>query len=188
MKVFCNLLDREAEDYSSHLIGDFTILGLTLTGFLVAALISCLTCCCCCKCCQSVKDRLRALDPRNALKGGQGGGGGVPPEMAALGAVAAGEYLANREEAGDEARIAAMQGQSMALPGGAPPGYAPVPTGYPQPPYYGGPPPAGYAPVPSGGYIPPQDGGPGLMAMAPELALAGAGASTGNTNMLAMGT
>ena len=42
--------------------------------------------------------------------------------MAALGAVAAGEYLANREEAGDEARIAAMQGQSMALPGGAPPG------------------------------------------------------------------
>ena len=61
---------------------------------------------------------------RNALKGGQagGGGGGVPPEMAALGAVAAGEYLANREEAGDEARIAAMQGQSMALPGGAPPG------------------------------------------------------------------
>ena len=42
--------------------------------------------------------------------------------MAALGAVAAGEYLANREEAKDEARIAAMQGQSMALPGGAPPG------------------------------------------------------------------
>ena len=42
--------------------------------------------------------------------------------MAALGAVAAGEYLANREEAGDEARIAAMQGQSMGLPGGAPPG------------------------------------------------------------------
>ena len=59
---------------------------------------------------------------RNALKGGQAGGGGVPPEMAALGAVAAGEYLANREEAKDEARIAAMQGQSMALPGGAPPG------------------------------------------------------------------
>ena len=42
--------------------------------------------------------------------------------MAALGAVAAGEYLENRAEAGDEARIAAMQGQSMALPGGAPPG------------------------------------------------------------------
>ena len=63
--------------------------------------------------------------------------------MAALGAVAAGEYLANREEAGDQARIAAMQGQSMALPGGAPPGYVPVPTGYPQPPYYGGPSPAG---------------------------------------------
>ena len=46
---------------------------------------------------------------------------------------------------------------------------------------------AGYAAVPGGGYIPPQDGGPGLMAMAPELALAGAGAFTGNTNMLAMG-
>ena len=46
---------------------------------------------------------------------------------------------------------------------------------------------AGYSAVPSGGYIPPQDGGPGLMTMAPELALAGAGAFTGNTNMLAMG-
>ena len=43
-------------------------------------------------------------------------------EMAALGAVAAGEYLNSRDEAADEARITAMQGQSMALPGGAPPG------------------------------------------------------------------
>merc|ERR1719410_2457940 len=60
--VFCNLLDREADDYSAHLIGDFTILGLTLSGFLVAALISCITCCCCCKCCESIKSRLRALD------------------------------------------------------------------------------------------------------------------------------
>ena len=64
-----------------------------------------------------------------------------------------------------------------------------MPTGYPQPPYYGGggAAPEGYAPLPAGGYIPPQDGGPGIMGMAPELALAGAGAFTGNTNMLAMG-
>ena len=45
---------------------------------------------------------------------------------------------------------------------------------------------SGYPAVPGGGYIPPQEG-PGLMAVAPELALAGAGAFTGNTNMLAMG-
>ena len=55
---------READDYTAHLVGDFTILGLSLGGFLLAVLVSCLTCCCCCKCCESIKARVRALDPR----------------------------------------------------------------------------------------------------------------------------
>ena len=144
------------------------------------------------------------------LKQGGPGGGNLPTtEMAALGAVAAGEYLANRGEQSDEvgrndmkcgyhsyyydqARIAAMQG-------GVPmsPGYAPVPQGYPQggvpyPPAGQTPyPPAGsgYAPLPTGGYLPPADQGPmgAVMGVAPELALAGAGAWTGNNAMLAMG-
>ena len=92
----------------------------------------------------------------------------------------------------DQARIAAMQG-------GVPmsPGYAPVPQGYPQggvpyPPAGQTPyPPAGsgYAPLPTGGYLPPADQGPmgAVMGVAPELALAGAGAWTGNNAMLAMG-
>merc|ERR1719295_2581779 len=122
---------------------------------------------------------------------------GQEAQMAALGAVAAGEYMENRNEKQDEARIAAMQGQSLGMPGGAPAGYAPVPTGYPEGPGY---PPQqpGYPPQQPGypqpsyppqqpGYIPPADGGPGLMNMAPELALAGAGAFTGNAAMTGMG-
>ena len=54
-------------------------------------------------------------------------------------------------------------------------GYAPVPSGYPS--------------APAGGYVPPADQGPlgAVMNMAPELALAGAGAYSGNNAMLAMG-
>ena len=49
-------------------------------------------------------------------------GMGQGAQMAALGAVAAGEYMENRNEKQDEARIAAMQGQSLGMPGGAPAG------------------------------------------------------------------
>ena len=49
-------------------------------------------------------------------------GMGPGAQMAALGAVAAGEYMENRNDKQDEARVAAMQGQSMGMPGGAPPG------------------------------------------------------------------
>lgn len=142
------------------------------------------------------------MDPRNAMREA---GMGQGAQMAALGAVAAGEYMENRNDKQDEARVAAMQGQSMGMPGGAPPGYAPVPTGYPEgqgypqpgygqqpgyPPQQPGYPPQqpGYGYPPHGpGYIPPADGGPGMMNMAPELALAGAGAFTGNAAMAGMG-
>jgi len=132
--------------------------------------------------------------------------------MAALGAVAANEYTENKNDRNDQERIAAMQG---GMPGGAPPGYAPVPTGYPagdQPGYPGYPPVGGqqvyppqqpgYPPQQTGyppqqfgyppqqpGYIPPADRGfLGDMAqVAPELALAGGGLATGNTMMAGMG-
>ena len=55
-------------------------------------------------------------------------GQGLPTtEMAALGVVAAGEYMANKEEQNDEKRLAAMQGGMPQAPG-----YVPVPQGYPQ--------------------------------------------------------
>ena len=117
----------------SHLVGEFTILGLSVAGFFLACCASCLTCCCCCKCCESVRAKIRRMDPRNIMKdmnarNAQNGQNNLPTtEMAALGAVAVGEYMNNREDQSDEARIAAMQGgQPMA------PGYAPVPQGYPQ--------------------------------------------------------
>ena len=110
----------------SHLVGEFTILGLSVAGFFLACCASCLTCCCCCKCCESVRERIRRLDPRNMMKA-QNMNNLPTTDMAALGAVAAGEYMTNREEAGDEARIAAMQGGMPQAPG-----YAPVPQGYPQ--------------------------------------------------------
>jgi len=179
-KYFCNLLDSQSTEYAEHIIGEFTfsILGLSLGGFIAASCIACLTCCCCCKCCEKVRTKIRSLDPRNAMRDA---GIGPGAQMAALGAVAAGEYMENKNERGDEARIAAMQGQNM-----GPPGYAPVPTG-PQPGY----PPQDqypqYPPQGQPGYIPPAGGGPGMMNMAPELALAGAGAFTGNAAMTGMG-
>jgi len=118
-------------------------------------------------------------------------GMGQGAQLATLGAVAAGEYMENRNDKQDEARIAAMQGQSMGMPGGAPMGYAPVPTGYPEGPAYPQPgypqPGPGYPQPGQPGYIPPADGGPGIMNMAPELALAGAGAFSGNAAMTGMG-
>lgn len=223
-KAFCNIIEGESAEYNAHLVGEFTftILGLSIGGFFAVCCITCVTACCCCKCCESVKAKIRSLDPRNAARAA---GMGPGTQMAALGAVAAGEYMENKNDANDQQRIAAMQGQSMGMPGGAPPGYAPVPagypdqgpgypqypqegygqqgyapvpTGYPQPDYppqgyppQGYPPqgypPQGYPPQGQPGYIPPADGGPGLMNMAPELALAGAGAFTGNAAMTGMG-
>jgi len=186
---FCNLLDAAADEYNAHIIGEFnfTFLGLGIGGLLLVAFVTCCTACCCCKCCNKVKEKIRRLDPRNAMKDA---GMGQGAQMAALGAVAAGEYMENRNEKQDEARIAAMQGQSLGMPGGAPAGYAPVPTGYPEgpgyPPQQPGYPQPGYPPQ-QPGYIPPADGGPGIMNMAPELALAGAGAFTGNAAMTGMG-
>lgn len=215
--AFCNLIDSLADDYNAHVVGEFyfTFLGLGIGGLLVVACITCCTCCCCCKCCEKTKEKIRRLDPRNAMKDA---GMGPGAQMAALGAVAAGEYMENRNDKQDEGRVAAMQGQSMGMPGGAPPGYAPVPTGYPEgpgypqggfqqpgyppqqpgyPPQQPGYPPQqpGYPPQQPGyppqqpGYIPPADAGMmgGMMNMAPELALAGAGAFTGNAAMTGMG-
>jgi len=190
--AFCNLLDSVAAEYNAHIVPEFnfTFLGLGIGGLCLVAFITCITCCCCCKCCESTKQKIRRLDPRNAMRDA---GMGPGAQMAALGAVAAGEYMENRNDKQDEARVAAMQGQSMGMPGGAPPGYAPVPTGYPEGPGYPQPGPgyppqqAPYPPQGQPGYIPPADGGPGLMNMAPELALAGAGAYTGNTAMMGMG-
>merc|ERR1712106_1296819 len=201
--------------------------GLGLGGLVLVFFITCCTACCCCKCCASTKEKIRRMDPRNAMREA---GMGQGAQMAALGAVAAGEDMENRNDKQDEARVAAMQGQSMGMPGGAPPGYGPAPAGFPDQgagyPQYpqGGYPQPGYAPVPTGypegqgypqpgygqqlgyppqqpgyppqqpgyppqgpGYIPPADGGPGMMNMAPELALAGAGAFTGNAAMAGMG-
>jgi len=188
---FCNLIESVADEYNTHIVGEFnfTFLGLGIGGLLLVAFVTCCTACCCCKCCSSVREKIRRLDPRNAMREA---GMGQEAQMAALGAVAAGEYMENRNEKQDEARIAAMQGQSLGMPGGAPAGYAPVPTGYPEGPGY---PPQqpGYPPQQPGyppqqpGYIPPADGGPGIMNMAPELALAGAGAFSGNAAMTGMG-
>jgi len=208
-EAFCNLIDAVAAEYNKHILGEFnfTLFGLGIGGLVLVFFITCCTACCCCKCCAKTKEKIRRMDPRNAMKEA---GMGQGAQMAALGAVAAGEYMENRNDKQDEARVAAMQGQSMGMPGGAPPGYAPVPTGYPEgpgypqpgygqqpgyPPQQPGYPPQqpGYPPQQPGyppqgpGYIPPADGGPGIMNMAPELALAGAGAFTGNAAMAGMG-
>jgi len=180
--AFCNLIDSESAEYVSHIVGEFSfsILGLGLGGFIAVCCITCLTCCCCCKCCEKTRTKIRRLDPRNAMRDA---GMGQGAQMAALGAVAAGEYMEKRNDQQDEGRVAAMQGQSMGMPGGAPPGYPQGGPGYPPQGY----PPQGYPPQGQQGYIPPTDGGPGIMNMAPELALAGAGAFTGNAAMAGMG-
>jgi len=186
-QVFCNLIDSEAEDYTSHLMGEFTIFGLTAGGVVFSCLLSCCACCFCCRYCKNIKAKIRSYDPRYIAQQrlNAGGRGGVTTEMAALGAVAAGEYLSNQRDLSNQAAVAAMQG----VPGYAPPGpqgYTPQgPQGYAPPPYPGVSAPGpymaggqGYAPVPTG---------QGLMGMAPELALAGAGAYSGNNTMTALG-
>jgi len=211
--TFCNLIDRLAEEYNEHFVPpfEFSLFGL---GFGALAAVCCgsiCAACCCCKCCNSCREKIRSMDPRNATRGM-----GTGTQMAALGVVAAGEYMDRKGEREDDARVAAMQGGAP----GAPPGYAPVPTGYPgYPPEQAGypqgqavyppvpagyppapagypPAPAGYPPAPAGyppvgqpGYIPPPDKGllGDVAQMAPELALAGAGVATGNTMMAGMG-
>lgn len=205
--AFCNLIDGVSQEYNEYVVPpfEFSLFGL---GFGALAAVCCgsiCAACCCCKCCNSCREKIRSMDPRNATRGM-----GTGTQMAALGAVAAGEYMDRKADRDDDARVAAMQGGAP----GAPPGYAPVPTGYPgYPPEQGGypqgqagypPAPAGYPPAPAGyppapggyppagqpgGYIPPPDKGfLGDMAqMAPELALAGAGLATGNNMMAGMG-
>jgi len=218
-REFCRMIDEKADEYNEHIIEgyEFSFLGLGFGALFAVCCGSICAACCCCKCCNSVREKIRRLDPRNATRGM-----GTGTQMAALGAVAANEYMENKNDRNDEQRIAAMQG---GVPGGAPPGYAPVPTSYPQGQYL--PQQPGYAPVPTGypagepvyppvggqpvyppapgpgyppqqpgyppagqpGYIPPADQGIlGTVAgYAPELALAGGGLATGNMTMAGMG-
>ena len=55
------------------ILGDFTILGLTVGGFVAAVLLFCLVCCYCREQWQSIRTRLRALNPR--WEGGERGEG-----------------------------------------------------------------------------------------------------------------
>merc|ERR1719348_2900311 len=207
---FCGLIDGVASEYNEHIVDayEFSLFGLGIGALFAVCCGSICAACCCCKCCNSVREKIRRLDPRNATRNL-----GTGTQMAALGAVAATEYMDNKNERNDEQRIAAMQG---GVPGGAPPGYAPVPASYPQGPYNA--PQPGYAPVPTGypagepagypgyppagapgpgyppaggqpGYIPPADKGilGDVVQMAPELALAGGGLATGNMAMAGMG-
>ena len=64
LNVFCNLIESEADEYLAHIIGDFTILGLSITGFLLTCLITCITACCCCQCCAGIRQKIRSYDPR----------------------------------------------------------------------------------------------------------------------------
>merc|ERR1719348_220434 len=210
MREFCTMIDGVAEEYNENVIDafEFSLFGLGFGALFAVCCGSICAACCCCKCCNSVREKIRRLDPRNATRGM-----GTGTQMAALGAVAANEYMENKNDQNDAQRIAAMQG---GVPGGAPPGYAPVPTGYPagDPAGYQGYPPVGgqqvyppqqpgyppqqpgYPPQQPGypsmgqpGYIPPADKGfLGTMGqMAPELALAGGGLATGNMTMAGMG-
>jgi len=204
LQGFCLLLEEQVDDYNAHLVGDFewSILGMGAGAFFAICCGSICAACCCCKCCESTRAKIRAMDPRNHIRN-------MAPEtqMAALGAVAANEFMENRNEKNDAARMQAMQG---GVPVGAP-GYPPTAPGYGQPgyPMPAGNVPGGYTPVPSGygpaqqgfgqqpvypqvgqpGYIPPENSGllGDAMNMAPELALAGAGAFTGNNTMMGLG-
>merc|ERR1719348_2377571 len=156
MREFCTMIDGVAEEYNENVIDafEFSLFGLGFGALFAVCCGSICAACCCCKCCNSVREKIRRLDPRNATRNL-----GTGTQMAALGAVAATEYMDNKNERNDEQRIAAMQG---GVPGGAPPGYAPVPTGYPagEPVY----PPVGgqpvYPPAPGPGYPPQQPGYP----------------------------
>lgn len=180
-QAFCILLDDQVEAYTSHIVGAFGILGLSAGAFFAVCCGSICAACCCCKCCESIRAKIRALDPRTHVRN-------MAPEtqLAAIGAVAANEYMENKNERNDQARIAAMQG---GVPAGAPQGYAPVPTGY-------GPAQQGYGQQPvypqmaqQGGYIPPENSGmlSDAMNYAPEAAMAAGGLFTGNKQMAGLG-
>jgi len=198
-QAFCILLDDQVEAYTSHIVGAFGILGLSAGAFFAVCCGSICAACCCCKCCEKVRAKIRALDPRTHVRN-------MAPEtqLAAIGAVAANEYMENKNDSNDQARIAAMQG---GVPAGAPQGYPGYPQGggYPMP---GGP--GGYAPVPTGygpaqqgygqqpvypqmaqqgGYIPPENSGMlgDAMNYAPEAAMAAGGLFTGNKQMAGLG-
>jgi len=208
LQGFCLLLEGQVEHYNAHRVNDFTwsILGIGAGAFFAICCGSICAACCCCKCCESTKAKINDMrnkyDPRRRIQGMDRN-----TQMAALGAVAANEYMDSRNEKGDAARMQAMQG---GVPTGAPGypgqrapgfpmpegpgagGYAPVPTGY-------GPAQQGYGQQPvypqigKPGYVAPEDKGmlgelgSGAMNMAPELALAGAGAYTGNNSMMGLG-
>merc|ERR1719430_2552613 len=145
-QAFCILLDGEADEYNKHIVGAFTwsILGVGAGAFFAICCGSICAACCCCKCCDSVKQKIRAMDPRTHIRNMD-----TTTQMAALGTVAAGEYMENKQDRDDQARLAAMQG---GMPGGgAPMGY-PQGEGYPMPQGQGG-----YAPIPTG-YGPAQQG------------------------------
>jgi len=207
LQGFCLLLDGQADDYNAHLVGDFvwSIWGIGAGAFFAICCGSICAACCCCKCCESTKAKIRAMDPRNHIRNMDRN-----TQMAALGAVAANEYMDSRNDKNDAARMQAMQGGA---PAGAPGYPAPAPgqrAGFPMPEGNGA---GGYTPVPTGygpaqqgygqqpvypqigqpGYVAPEDKGmlgelgSGAMNMAPELALAGAGAYTGNNSMMGLG-
>lgn len=194
-QAFCLLLESEAAEYNEHIVGEFVwmIWGLGAGSFFAICCGAICAACCCCKCCESVKAKIRAMDPRTHIKN-------MSPEaqMAALGAVAANEYIERKDDRNDAARIQAMQGGMPAAPGyggGFPMpagpgqgGFTPVPTGYgPAQQGYGQQP--VYPPMGQQGYVPPA--AQGLMGdaahFAPELALGGVGAYTGNKTMMGLG-
>jgi len=195
--AFCFLLEEEAALYILQQVDetDFYIFGLSLGAFFAVCCGSICGACCCCKCCADVREKIRNLDPRRRLANMD-----QTTQMAALGTLAAGEYLDRQEERDDELKAAQLQG---VVP---PAGYAPVPNQVPpgggyyppaQPqagvPNYGpgyAPPQQGVYPPPAGG-VPPPEGNTGLSqyipGVAPGAVLTGAGLYTGNKEMAAMG-
>jgi len=203
--AFCFLLEGEAEEYLKNKVdeSDFYILGLSVGAFFAALCGGICGACCCCKCCASVREKIRRLDPRVRFAEMD-----QTTQMAALGTIAAGEYLEQKGERDDEYRAAQIQNAQAPAPGYAPvagqpgyaaPGYGQPAPGYGQPaPGYGQPAPGGfaapggYAPVPTQpGYYPPPQPNTGLSSYipnaAPEAVLAGAGLLTGNNTMAALG-
>jgi len=204
-KSFCYLLEAEAEDYLANQVdeSDFYILGLSVGAFFAACCGSICAACCCCQCCASCKQKIKELDPRYRFSQMD-----QTAQMAALGAVAAGEALDKRDEQNDEykaAQIQMQQGQVAYAPvptnppagyppaGGYQPGYPPAQPGYPPAAGPGYPPAAGpgYPPAQQGYYPPPPQPASGLASYIPNAApgavLAGVGAYQGNNAMTGLG-
>jgi len=113
-QAFCIVLDDQVEDYNSHLVGAFalTIWGIGAGSFFAICCGSICAACCCCKCCESIKAKIRAMDPRTHIRNMD-----QNTQLAALGAVAANEYMEGKNDRADQERIQAMQG---GMPTGAP--------------------------------------------------------------------